>query len=314
MGNRKSAMPSGETSSGLAVDRWRTADGCGNWLNSRGSAEIFAREISHDFIDFIVLRDALQLIPRLRAANARETLETRATRFVVFRPSKNLGRRCRRIATRFGTVLRDEANRSPHVTKIPRDIDVSARLRDLLEETGVILEPARDIEPILHVVRQLFAVDVLTKTQNIQHVERETRLGVVFERRQLGATISFELRGESVRIFSVSDEGVVLFGGDLRFGVQAILKRIECDSLETATHFGTKLRIQRRVQREQQLQLRIRVQTRRLIDVHATTSGHEVVYRAAEKERQVPKLRKRQHIARYVVQHAARHLAFLRIV
>src|ERR1041385_4677698 len=95
-----------------------------SWLNWVGSADVFAREISHDFIDFVVLRDALQLIPRLRAANARETLETRATRFVVFRARKDLRRRCRCVSSSFGAVLGDEADRSPHVVEIPRDVDV----------------------------------------------------------------------------------------------------------------------------------------------------------------------------------------------
>src|SRR5690242_4229177 len=119
-------MPLRETSSGLACYCWRTADGCDNWLNSRGATEIFGGKISQDFVDFVVLRDAQQLVSRFRAVNSRQTLETRATRLIVFGARKDLRGRCGCVAARFEAVLRDETYRPSDVFETPRDVDLSA--------------------------------------------------------------------------------------------------------------------------------------------------------------------------------------------
>jgi len=68
-------------------------------------------------------------------------------------------------------MLGDKAQRSSYLVEIPGNVDISTRLCDLLQELRVILKSPCNIEAILHIVREVFTMDVLSKTQNIQEAE-----------------------------------------------------------------------------------------------------------------------------------------------
>src|SRR5205085_721602 len=72
-----------------------------------------------------------------------------------------------------------------------------------------------------------------------------------------------------------------------------------------------KVRVERRVEREEEFQLRVGAQARRLVHVHASPARHEVEDRPAEEVVYVSVAREREDVSRNVLDDAVRHLAAL---
>ena len=133
----------------------------------------------------------------------------------------------------------------------------------------------------------LFAMCVETEAQQIGDAQERLLCAPVAERHEFGAPVACELRGQAVGPLCVCEERGVLCARKLHLGGAPILQRIERDVFEPAAHLRAQARIERGVEREQKLQLRVGAQPRRLIDVHAALLCHVVIDRATEEVGQV---------------------------
>ena len=84
----------------------------------------------------------------------------------------------------------------------------------------MVLETTRDIESILHVVRQLFAMNVLSKTQHIQHAESELCFAAMLQRQSFphGGRVRSSA-ASPFGSFAKATSAFVLLRGDVCFSV-----------------------------------------------------------------------------------------------
>src|SRR5215212_2885842 len=102
-------------------------------------------------------------------------------------------------------MIGNKPQRSSNVFKIPGYINFSSRLRNLLQESGVILKTSGDIQAIFQVVGESLAVNILAKGQSIHHAESETCCWSMLQRHHLCSSISFDFCSQPFRIFGESD-------------------------------------------------------------------------------------------------------------
>ena len=60
-------------------------------------------------------------------------------------------------------MLGNEKQRAPHFHQIEADVDFSLRLSHLLQKLCVVTQPTSGVQPLDHVLRYRFSMDILTK-------------------------------------------------------------------------------------------------------------------------------------------------------
>src|SRR6185295_7990407 len=148
-----------------------------------------------------------------------------------------------------------------------------------------------DIQPVDHVVRELFAMNVRPKCQHVHQAKSDFRLRAVFQRNQFRTAIALDSRRQTFWITSIRYECVILSSREVDFGIQTVLEWIQRHSLHPTIDLSAQLRVQRIGQSQQQFELRIGLQTRWLIDVHAASSGDKIENSSPKEIRQIPELR-----------------------
>ena len=130
----------------------------------------------------------------------------------------------------------------------------------------------------------------------------------MFERHHLCAPVAVELRRQPIRSLRVFKQRLILRACQTHLRRAPVLQWVQRNVFEPLAHFVAQFRVERSVEREQQFELRVGAQPRRLIYVHAALVGDVIVNSATEKIGQV-EARDGEHVARHIFEHALRHLA-----
>ena len=161
--------------------------------------------------------------------------------------------------------------------------------------------------------RRALAVLVEAEAQYVREAEHDARGRAVFERDHLLAAVAVEARRQAVRSFDVGNERGVLLAREQGLGVEIVLQRVERDALYLLLDLRAQVPVERRVEREQELELRVGAQARRLVEVYAAAVRDEVEDGSTEEVVYVAEAREREDVARNVFDDAVRHLALLRV-
>ena len=187
------------------------------------------------------------------------------------------------------------------------------RSRNLAQKARVISDSSRDIEPAFHFRDRRLAVSVFTKRQNVCQ-PKQNLLGlpcfkgrVPHDGRDRVLPEARRLRGRSL---SVPRYCCLC---NFCFRVKIILQRVQGHFLQPWSISFSQFWIQRLVERQQQFQLRISSQTRGwLMSIPRLPVTKSKTVRPRKKATP-PAPESDINVARYVLQHTARHFTFLRI-
>ena len=135
----------------------------------------------------------------------------------------------------------------------------------------------------------------------------------MFKRHHLCSPISLHPGRQAIGPASEIDQSVVLLTRELNLALIIVAERINRDDFQPTLDLALKPRIQRAVEGQQQLQFRVAVQTRGLIQIHAATTRDKIVGVAAKEVWDIAKARERENVFGQIVQNPARHFASLRI-
>src|SRR5437763_9297393 len=130
--------------------------------------------------------------------------------------------------------------------------------------------------------RAALAVLVDAEADDVRRAQDGARRLAVFERNHLLAPVALDARGQPAGPPGVGDERRVLLSREPRLGLEVVLKGVERDAFEAALDLVAQGAVERRVEREEELELRVGAQARRLVRVRAAAAGDEIEDGAAE--------------------------------